>query len=284
MARQSVTSALVPFVHELGRVPDSVIAEKAGVSRAVTVSYRNQLGIAPYEGHRQKKKSETKTETSTLETTEAAMPKAKSGRPRGRPRKNPVTPAVPTVESTPAVTVAANPTESAPVVAARKRGRPRKNVVAPEVVAAPVAPVVEVVESVRSRSFRGRKSVLEAYVHMLGRQSDADVARLAGVTAENVRTYRHRRGIMAEWREGDAPVGEMTEAAVVEVAPVVVHEVKGTSGVAFLVGIEVAGATHQHVVVAADITGAAVVAVEGAARRYPGGNVRSVERLAELLG
>ncbi|MFN7146225.1 MAG: hypothetical protein ACK4YP_20805, partial [Myxococcota bacterium] len=53
-----------------------------------------------------------------------------------------------------------------------------------------------------TRPFRGRRSALEAYAEMLGKVPDADVARLAGVTAENVRTYRQRRNIPATWQQG----------------------------------------------------------------------------------
>lgn len=63
-----------------------------------------------------------------------------------------------------------------------------------------------------SRPFRGRRSALEAYAEMLGKVPDADVARLAGVTAENVRTYRQRRNIPASWQQG-------LEGGPAEVAP-----------------------------------------------------------------
>lgn len=63
-----------------------------------------------------------------------------------------------------------------------------------------------------TRPFRGRRSALEAYSEMLGKVPDADVARLAGVTAENVRTYRQRRNIPASWQQG-------LEGAPAEAAP-----------------------------------------------------------------
>ena len=45
-----------------------------------------------------------------------------------------------------------------------------------------------------------RKSKLDACVHLIGTVPDKEVAERAGVTAENVRTYRIRRGIPASWR------------------------------------------------------------------------------------
>ncbi len=70
-----------------------------------------------------------------------------------------------------------------------------------------------------ARPFRGRRSALDAYADKLGTVPDAEIAKLAGVTAENVRTYRRRRNIVATWqvegessadapRGGEAPVSE----------------------------------------------------------------------------
>lgn len=55
------------------------------------------------------------------------------------------------------------------------------------------------------RPFRGRRSALDPFRHQLGTVPDAEIARLAGVTAENVRTYRQRRLIAPAWQSGDAP-------------------------------------------------------------------------------
>ena len=54
----------------------------------------------------------------------------------------------------------------------------------------------------------GRKSKpsrLDALAHLLGTLPDREVALQAGVSPENVRMYRQRRGISAQWREGDGP-------------------------------------------------------------------------------
>ncbi len=56
-----------------------------------------------------------------------------------------------------------------------------------------------------AKSFSPRKSKLDQYRDIVGTLSDKDVADRAGVTSENVRTYRLRRGIPASWR------GETTE-------------------------------------------------------------------------
>ena len=53
---------------------------------------------------------------------------------------------------------------------------------------------------------RAKPSRLDAFAHLLGTQSDRALAELAGVSPENVRMYRQRRGIEARWRtEGAAP-------------------------------------------------------------------------------
>lgn len=63
----------------------------------------------------------------------------------------------------------------------------------------PAAPP-PVVETTPAKAFRGRRSALDEYMDVLGKLPDADIAKMAGVTAENVRTYRNRRGIAATWQ------------------------------------------------------------------------------------
>lgn len=70
------------------------------------------------------------------------------------------------------------------------------------------------VDSSASASGRGRPeagavrraSRLDAFANVIGRVPDRDVAGRAGMTPENVRMYRRRRGIAASWRvEAPAP-------------------------------------------------------------------------------
>ena len=61
--------------------------------------------------------------------------------------------------------------------------------------------------SVRKR----RKSKLDPHLDKLGELPDKEIAELAGVTPENVRAHRNRRGIPARWRgEGDRLPGDGT--------------------------------------------------------------------------
>jgi hypothetical protein len=52
-----------------------------------------------------------------------------------------------------------------------------------------------------------RRSKVGPFIDQLGEVPDTEIAKLAGVTPENVRAYRKRRGIPAKWRgegQGDA--------------------------------------------------------------------------------
>lgn len=51
-----------------------------------------------------------------------------------------------------------------------------------------------------------RPSRLDAFRALVGQVSDREVAERAGVTPENVRMYRLRRGIQAAWRDAAEPI------------------------------------------------------------------------------
>jgi hypothetical protein len=76
------------------------------------------------------------------------------------------------------------------------------------------APVPEV-----ERPFRGRRSALDPYLSILGTVPDSEVARLAGVTAENVRTYRQRRNIPSNVQAPGAGPAEGVTAAAPKASP-----------------------------------------------------------------
>lgn len=64
---------------------------------------------------------------------------------------------------------------------------------------------------------RAKPSRLDAFAHLLGTLSDRALAEKAGVSTENVRMYRQRRGIVAEWRAA-APAPTKVESALAAVA------------------------------------------------------------------
>lgn len=219
MPRKSVASALTPFLSLLGQVPDQEIADKAGISRAVTISYRKKLGIAAYEGHRHRK------------AEEPAPPPS----PKGR--------------------------------------KPREEVVVP-------------VEDVPN--FRGRRSALDAWLDILGKVPDAEVAQKASVTPENVRTYRNRRGIPAVWRNNveeahpPAPVAAPVAAPVPVAAPAPAEPVTAPSQ-AWLVEVEQGTQQITGVVIASSLAAAAEASVSTANNRYSGGMVRSIRWVGTIL-
>ncbi|MFZ5475938.1 MAG: hypothetical protein ACOZNI_04110 [Myxococcota bacterium] len=164
------------------------------------------------------------------------------------------------------------------------------------------------------RSFRGRRSALDAYLHLLGTVPDADVAKLANVTAENVRTYRHRRNIPAAWkdRESEQQTSLLPAARpMVEARPLGAHAPTSTArtspakptavaappaprpaaeahvvtagGTAFLVVVDTEQGPRNYALVAPDIASAAGAAQQRVAVRHPNAAIRSIQRVAELL-
>ncbi len=114
------------------------------------------------------------------------------------------------------------------------------------------------------RAFRGRRSALDPYANLLGTVPDQEVASLAGVTPENVRTYRQRRGIAATWApDREDPVG--TEMA------------------AWVVTVEVGSESHRYAILAPDIGTAAGTAIRRATARHPGAVVKALQRVADIL-
>lgn len=125
-----------------------------------------------------------------------------------------------------------------------------------------------------TRTFRGRPSALDPYATLLGKLPDAEIARRAGVTAENVRTYRRRRGISATWQGG-----EPSESRTVEPDP------RPEGGeVAFLVLVDTPKGEQSYAIVAHDIREAASQAMQRLPTLHPEAVIRSIQRVAGLLG
>ena len=55
-----------------------------------------------------------------------------------------------------------------------------------------------------------RRSKVDPFFDQLGEVPDTEIAKLAGVTPENVRAYRKRRGIPARWRGKGQSKGKPT--------------------------------------------------------------------------
>lgn len=176
------------------------------------------------------------------------------------------------------------------------------------------------VEEKESKSFRGRRSLLDPYADMLGKVPDGEIARLAGVTAENVRTYRSRRGIEAAWqKKGEEievvapPKAKAPKAAEPKAAPEKAPEAKAAKApeakapkapearapkaaavmaptddtvglrTAYLINVDVAGTAASYAIVATDFADAAKAAVAQIGRHHPGAAIKAIQRIAELL-
>ena len=104
---------------------------------------------------------------------------------------------------------------------------------------------------------RRRGSVLDRYRHLLGKLSDAEVARLAGCTAANVSIYRRKNGIPAARDEGNHTA---EGAGAVAVDPIQALESAAQSSVSgkFLYMVEFDGANglQQRAIIAQNLADA----------------------------
>ena len=218
MPPRTPDSVLLPFLPQLGHVPDHLIARQAGVSRALVISFRKRHNIAAYDGY-------------------------KFGKTETTPSERPV----------------------------RERA------------AAPSTPA----------AFRGRRSSLDPFVEQLGRIPDNTIAHLAGVTAENVRTYRARRGIPALWQQerrgesGKGPGEPTSPAPSAGTLPASSGETSvspaATPRTAYLLNVDAQGSAESWAIIATDFGDAAVQAVGLISRQCPGASIRAIQRIATLL-
>ena len=124
---------------------------------------------------------------------------------------------------------------------------------------------------------KGRRSALTPFADELGHVPDRELAERAGVTVENVRAYRKRRGIPAYWRDvASTPSAVATENAR-----------SATPGAeeqqAFSVCVSVDGIDSQYVIVAPDIASAAARAVSRSARLGDQVTVREIRFIGRAL-
>lgn len=134
----------------------------------------------------------------------------------------------------------------------------------------------------RRRGMRPRASRLEPFAHMLGDVPDRELAQRAGVTPENVRSYRKRRGIPARWRGEGASAGQETEGS----APSPRSAGRSSSaggGFAFRVTTNVDGTTKDYVVFGPDMVAAAAEAQRRLSQRHPGAVLKEIVMVGESL-
>ena len=133
---------------------------------------------------------------------------------------------------------------------------------------------------------RPRPSRLDPWRHLLGEMPDKQLAEMAGVSAENVRSYRLRRGIAARWRgEGlDAPQALPARSK----EPVALSELPSASRTngsdwAFRVIAEVEGVRREFVAFAPDMAAAARQVGEELAQRHTTVFLREIAVVGEAL-
>lgn len=246
---------LEPYLSEIGTIPDAEVAAKAGVSAENVRTFRKRHDIpAGWRG----------------ETTVAAAKSARGGKKKqtraARKPKAAKVAAAPAVEAAAAPTAAAT---TAPAAPAPKK--PKK--------AAKAESGGAVRKNPSPANRQRRPSALDAHWDKLGKLSDREVANLAGVTAENVRAFRKRHGIISAFAAaaGQPPIVAVTAAPAA--APRVSAQASGSWG--WQVVAQVAGVDREYVILAASMPEAA----EAAAKRLSsaGGELRSITRLGEAL-
>lgn len=133
------------------------------------------------------------------------------------------------------------------------------------------------------RAFAGRRSQVHPYLNLLGTVPDSEIASMAGVTMQNVRAYRIRRGIEADWRsrtktksvaEVAAPLREVRDAADVP---------QQATRWAYRVNVEVGDENREFIVVGDSLSDAAIQAEGRLAERIPRARVLGIATLAEAL-
>jgi len=315
--------------HLLGKVPDHEVAARAGTTPSIVGRYRRSLGIKAYEGYKFAAKAAKAAKAEAAAQSKAVEP---------APVEEKVEEVAPAPEAPPA------PSQKED---AKKEASGGRSMIAPfhdqvgsipdKEIAALAGVSTEAVRMYRrrrgipleqekkvakkkKRSPSRRRSKLDPYHDELGKVPDAEVAAKAGVTPENVRAYRSRHGIAANYRQKrrrkstakvaaaavaavvveapvvEAPVVEapVVEAPVVEApvaveeAPVVAAEEAPAEESASLPQTQawkftLADSDSAWVVLADDIAQAAVRASTAVATLSPGGRIGSIAHLGTAL-
>ncbi|MBC04392.1 MAG: hypothetical protein CMJ34_13990 [Phycisphaerae bacterium] len=150
----------------------------------------------------------------------------------------------------------------------------------------------------KTRSPSRRRSKLDPYFDQLGKVPDAEIAARAGVTPENVRAYRSRHGIEANYRQNRrrkatakvaaAPVAAAVAAAKAPVVEAVAVETPAAVESNRLPDTQawrftLAGSETSWVLLAGDIAEAAVKARAAVETLSPGGRIGSINHLGAAL-
>jgi hypothetical protein len=294
----------------MGKEADHTIAEEAEVSSAAVGRYRRKHGIGAYDGFKFGARGEGTApakRTGKAKRTAKAKPAAKAkGVTRAKPSAKALAAAkVLEGKLAPVRVLSANPKKTR-----GKRGpdkAPRKSKIGPyrdmvgkvrdQQIAARAGVTVEAVRMYRRRhgisllvpgkpgrkpkkvaTPRRRISKLDPYVDIIGVIPDADVAKRANVTSENVRAFRKRHNIEAGWR-AQRLAGPRASSAPRAKASRPVPVVSGSQGFS----VSVSGMDQDYVVVATDIVAAVAQAVAIVGKRHRGASISAVRHLGPAL-
>ena len=130
----------------------------------------------------------------------------------------------------------------------------------------------------RKRAFRGRRSRIDPYRALLGQLSDKEIAQKAGVTTENVRAYRNRRGIAA-WVDGGGGRVAATGPVVRSQRPASV----ATQRWAYRVRVQTDSSSREYVVVGSSMGEAARIAEDRLGKIFPGSVLVELAVVGEAL-
>lgn len=300
--------------HLMGTLPDWKVAEIAGSTPSIVGRYRRKHNIPAYEGYKfgvgqePPRKGQRKAKSAT-QTND------KSAEPGSRSKLAPYHDLIGQVPDKEIAALAGVSTEGVRMyrrrhdiklsfrrVGKRKTEETRDDAKARAAEASKQTPATATAtatshstkasaatpeEAVRNAPRKGgprrRKSKLDPYMHLVGVAPDSEVAKLAGVTAENVRAFRRRHGIEAGWRKkknGPAPAekpvaAEKPTPAEKPVADVILQ--------GFAVEVQVGETSQNFIVVAKNIAEAAEHAVTAVTARVPNGEVTGIRHLGPAI-
>jgi hypothetical protein len=304
---QAVSAAKAPrkskvgaYRDQIGVLPDREVATLAGVTVSNVQKYRSRRGIPPIRapGAALRGMEPTPEPEATAPTQTPSASSVALAAPAKQPRASRLDAFVGQMGVLTDDSVAALAGLSASGVrqyrmrhgipgAKTVRDAAKRSRTVVEAVPAGEAPAV-------ARVRRGRPSRMAALLDQIGVLTDREVAKLAGVTTQNARVYRERRGIPEQAREvQEVPVPVAPPAPPTEVPreqpqldtePPAAVEVVSTQPASIPSGFLVTtDEGEEFVVMAADISAAAARAVARLEVHRPGRRVVSVTYLANVL-
>ena len=130
---------------------------------------------------------------------------------------------------------------------------------------------------------RRRRSKLDPFRRELGKVPDREIAERSGTSIENVRAYRRRHGIEADWQRHRNPEPGALSSSPEVSAPKTQPKISHRDRWAFRVTVEAEGVEKEYVTFGADVVEAAQVAKDRLARKHTGAFVRKIEVLGVAL-